>query len=222
MMEKLIITKLNELKIVFLGLALCLLLLTLRLKATQSFFLLFLGWNIILALVPYILSFALLANKKWQQRWYFWIPIAVAWLLFLPNAPYLITDLQHLRHTPESTLWYDIILFTSFIWYALLLMVLSIRHMESLLPKKMPATQRLLSTVGLFVLCGFGIYLGRYLRWNSWGIIQAPGDLFIQIWEQVRYPRKNILTWLVTFGYGALLTLIYVGSAHIKIVKKSQ
>lgn len=211
-MKNIILMKFREFKIVFFGLILCVALLTIRLKATNSFFFLFLGWNLILAMIPYGISVTLLAQKKLYSKWWFRIPIIMLWILFLPNAPYLITDLQHLRVTPQATLWYDILLLFSFIIYALILMIFSVRHMETLLPKKWGETKRFFSIASIFLLCGFGIYLGRYLRWNSWDVIQNPSDLLDQIWMQITQPKKHIRTWLVTSIYGVLLSSIYLGA----------
>lgn len=211
-MKNIIISTHKEFKIVFGGLLLCTALLTLRLKTTNSFFFLFLGWNLILAIIPYGISATLCTQSNLLARWWVRIPIVITWLLFLPNAPYLITDLQHLRVTPQATLWYDILLLFSFITYALVLMIFSVIHMEVLFLKRWGGTKRLMIIIPLFLLCGFGIYLGRYLRWNSWDIIQNPSELLEQVWMHLTQPKKHIHTWLVTGVYGILLSSIYLGA----------
>ena len=210
-MEKIFISKLKEFYILIGGLLLCFILLAIRIKMTGSFFFLFLVWNLFLAFIPYACSVLLVSKKQWMQSSWKWIPIAMIWLLFLPNTPYLISDLQHLQHSTPDGIWYDILMLTAFVWYALFIMYLTVSDMQKLLDLKVKSRYVSYVTIGTFILCGFGIYLGRFLRWNSWDIIQNPLGLTNDIWYQIRHPFINSKTWMVTFGYAAIMILSFFG-----------
>lgn len=210
-MQQLIISKLQEFKHLVFGFILCALLLSMRIKITQSFFFLFLVWNLFLAFIPYGCTLLLLYTKSWQTSRWKWIPITGLWLLFLPNTPYLISDLQHLKHSDPSFIWFDILLLTAFVWYALFIFFLTVRDMQGIVSQKIKPSLIPYATIGVFILCGFGIYLGRFLRWNSWDIIQDPLGLLSDVWHRIRHPFINSKTWMVTFGYATLMTLVFYG-----------
>ena len=90
-------------------------------------------------------------------------------------------------------------------------MYLTVSDMQKLLDIKVKSRYVSYVTIGTFILCGFGIYLGRFLRWNSWDIIQNPLGLTNDIWYQIRHPFINSKTWMVTFGYAAIMTLSFFG-----------
>lgn len=133
----------------------------------------FITWNLFLAWVPFILAYYLyyFALKKGI---YIQTTLFVIWLLFLPNAPYLITDFIHLTTWYKLPIWYDIILFTSFAWNGIILGFVSIFLVENFL-KKITTTKKtnILINLSLFLSC-FGIYFGRYMRHNSWDVLAHP------------------------------------------------
>ncbi|MBV1925228.1 MAG: DUF1361 domain-containing protein [Dokdonia sp.] len=219
-MKTLLFSKFRELSILLAGFVLCFFLLAVRIKTWDSFFFLFLAWNIFLAFIPYGITMGLQSREILQKKKWLLIPFTVGWILFLPNTPYLISDLQHLRHSAAETMWYDVIMLTSFAWYALFIMYLTVRDMLAIWERYLPSGSMILLTIGVFILCGFGIYLGRFLRWNSWDIIQDPMTLIYDILIRVRHPFQYSQTWLVTFGYGAFTSLFYFGmraTAHQKL-----
>lgn len=218
-MKNHIISKINELNALFIGFVFCALLLTMRIKVTHSFFYLFLAWNLFLAFIPYTITFVLGSKKKWQRSWWILIPVFGIWLLFLPNTPYLISDLQHLRHATYEMLWYDAMLLFVFASYGLYIMTLTIREMRHILSHKIDKKWLGLLCISIFLLCGFGIYLGRFLRWNSWDILQNPTALFEDITIRIRHPFTYSKTWIVTLGYASITCLFYYAmqwSHHIK------
>jgi uncharacterized membrane protein len=89
-----------------------------RFVATQQFAYFNLVWNLFLAWLP--LAFAFLAGRDSNSRLRLFL-CAGLWLLFLPNSPYLVTDLVHLRPRPPVPLWFDILLVQSFVLTGLLL-----------------------------------------------------------------------------------------------------
>src|SRR5687767_1528841 len=98
--------------------ALCLGLLSLRSYRYRSPGLGWMDWNLFLAWIPALGAFAAY-NLSRLRTWLRWLPVmgfSFLWLLFLPNAPYLITDIIHLQRYPSVPLWYDLILLVAAAW----------------------------------------------------------------------------------------------------------
>ena len=133
--------------------------------------LLYLIWNLLLAWIPYIISSCFIKNDMKTGRF---ITFFILWLLFFPNAPYLVTDVLHITESLSSLLWYDSLLFFLFGWIGLLLGMLSLFHIHQYLKTHL---SHLISEIIVFAICfisSFGIYLGRFGRWNSWDIFTNP------------------------------------------------
>ena len=150
----------------------------------------FLVGNLLLAWIPFVLAMLVNQLNKHQQSGIFILPIIGVWLLFFPNAPYLLTDLIHLRPRNPIPYWYDIMLFTSFAWTGLLLGLISLypihRFFKRYLSK--PLEHGIIAL--LLLLCSIGIYLGRFLRWNSWDIIYQPKGLITDLQNILFYPAE--------------------------------
>jgi len=141
-----------------------------RLDAWGTTNLLYLIWNLFLAWVPYVIS--LFFIKKETSIYYF-VPIFLIWLLFFPNAPYLVTDVLHLA-SGSIALWYDSLLFFFFGWIGLFLGILSLYRVHQYLKMHL---NYFFSEISVFLIClisSFGVYLGRFERWNSWDIFTHP------------------------------------------------
>ena len=108
------------------------------------------------------------------------LPLLVLWLLFIPNAPYILTDLFHLRQRAYFPLWYDLILVLSFAFIGMIIFLKSLRGMLGILKMYVSPFYAAIITPLLFWLISFGLYLGRYLRFNSWNIVNHPFQLFKQ------------------------------------------
>lgn len=136
----------------------------------------FLAWNLFLAAVPYLASlWAEAENALDPQRWRRLIAPAIIWLLFLPNAPYIVTDLIHLhRIRPPIPLWYDAVLVFTFALAGCLFGVVSLRIMQGRVRTLAGRTVAWIFTLTAIGLCGPGIYVGRVLRWNSWHVLTRP------------------------------------------------
>ncbi len=180
-------------------------LLMVRIKLNHSFFYLFLIWNLFLAIIPFVItSYLTLQPNIKKMKLILWFGI---WLLFLPNAPYIITDLMHLRLNPDSYLWLDILVVTSFACNGLLLFYLSVLDMKNILKAyiKKPVNDILL--IILLFLSSFGVYLGRFLRYNSWEILSNPKYLILDIFNIVLQPITYREAWLFTFLFGIFLNI---------------
>ena len=150
----------------------------------------FLVWNLFLAWIPFMLAILVNQLHSKKKNWLFIFPIICVWLLFFPNAPYLLTDLLHLRPRVYVPYWYDVILFSSFALTGLLLGLLSLypihRFFKQYLPK--PIEHGLI--VLLLFLCSLGIYIGRFLRWNTWDIIYQPKGVLTDLHNIFFYPTE--------------------------------
>jgi uncharacterized membrane protein len=133
--------------------------------------LLYLIWNLFLAWIPYIIS--LYCIKKTTPVQYF-VPLFIFWLLFFPNAPYLVTDVLHIASKISSLLWYDSLLFFFFGWIGLLLGMLSVFHIHEYLKIHLDYLISEIIIFAIFCISSFGIYLGRFERWNSWDLFINP------------------------------------------------
>jgi uncharacterized membrane protein len=187
-----------------------------QLKLSRGLTYAFLGWNLVLAWVPYLISlFALKLHQSGANRLWLWIT-AAAWLLFLPNAPYIVTDLLHLHAKPPVPLWFDVILLFSAAWTGLLLGFVSLRVMHKIIADRVQSSFLEHSIIiSLLALTGYGVWLGRFHRWNTWDIITRPHRLFIDIFHSLTqnpvaahaWTISGVLFVFLTLGYYTLLTL---------------
>ncbi|MCF7560440.1 DUF1361 domain-containing protein [Sabulilitoribacter multivorans] len=146
----------------------------------------------------------------------FWFCV---WLLFLPNAPYIITDLLHLKISTNDLLWLDILVINAFALTGLLVFFLSLFDMKTLLNKIMSANRICYFTTFIIFLCGFGVYLGRFLRYNSWEIVSNPTHLSKDVINIIFNPFTHKDAWLFTLLFGAFL---YVGFIVFKALTKDK
>ena len=190
------------------SLALSLLLLAGRVLMTGRLLFLFLAWNLFLALIPFAIS-TLLGVARGPLRARVLLPAGAAWLLFFPNAPYLLTDLFHLEARPDVPLWYDLALILSCAWNGLMLAYASLADMQRLVAGRLGVGAGWAFATVALLLSSFGIYLGRYLRFNSWDVVTNPLTLFFDILNRVAHPFSFPGTWGVTLVFGLFLLLGY-------------
>ncbi|WP_108867064.1 DUF1361 domain-containing protein [Aquimarina aquimarini] len=194
------------------------LLLLVRVLKTDSLFYLFLIWNLFLACIPY--AIALLLSIRKTNHFIFWAGFAI-WLVFLPNSPYILTDLQHLRLSTLESIWFDVLLILSFAINGLIIGFASLNLIHSLLLQRFSKKNTNLISYSILMLCGFGIYLGRVLRWNSWDILQNPMKIVSDISKRILFPIEHINTWAFTLGFGCFLIIIYRISQQYQIKKEN-
>jgi uncharacterized membrane protein len=175
-------------------------------------------WNLFLAWLP--LGFAFLAGRfRGSPR--LWLACAFLWLLFLPNSPYLVTDLVHLKPRPPVPLWFDILLVQSFVLTGLLLGFLSIYLMHRLVSHSFGWRTGWIFTCVILGLTGFGIYLGRFERWNSWDLFLSPMALAQYICDVVVHPRANKRAVVFSMLCGAFLFLTYLAFYALTALHRS-
>jgi uncharacterized membrane protein len=154
----------------------------------------FLPWNLFLAWIPWFAALGFAASRA---------PAALAasgavWLLFLPNAPYLVTDLVHLRPRSGVPHWFDVLLFGAFALAGCVLGWASLEVVHRRVARALgPLGAAGVVAIVLF-LTGFGVYLGRFLRWNSWDVVTRPVALAAEAAAALATPRA--LVFSVLFG----------------------
>lgn len=187
----------------------CGFLLAARVVHSGSLSFVFLVWNLFLASIPALaaLAFVRAAEKRSsalvQAAWF------ALWLMFLPNAPYIVTDFVHLRPRPLVPLWYDVAILASCAGTGLLLGYSSLTDVQGVMARKFSQLTGWILAAGALVLSGFGIYLGRFLRWNSWDALSSPLQLLADVADRLLNPLSHPQTIGVTIVYGVALLLGY-------------
>jgi len=179
----------------------------------------FLLWNLFLAWLP--LLFAWIALLLLPRSRVLAALSALAWLAFLPNAPYLITDIAHLHPSSSIPYLYDVTMFFTLALMGLVLGFASLAWIQGAVAERLGIWPARFFAVAVVGLTSFGIYIGRFLRWNSWDILTNPGPLFLEIARIIHHPllyrsiwaHVALLTVALLFAYG-LLTLLPLLSRH--------
>jgi uncharacterized membrane protein len=168
-------------------------------------------WNLFLAWVPYGFSFlALFLHRIAPRRWWMLLFPAGLWLIFFPNAPYLVTDFLHLEHRPPIPLWYDIVMVSSFAWTGCFLAIASLRTMQYLVTSYLGRLASWVFVMAALVMSGLGIYLGRFERWNSWDLFTQPQDVAYDILLRLANPFNNLRFFVFTLMFTAFLMVCYL------------
>jgi uncharacterized membrane protein len=169
----------------------------------------FLFWNLFLGWLPLLFAVALFMLDGSKKHW-LWLGLLFwGWLLFFPNAPYLLTDLIHLKTRPEMPLWYDLLLFFSFAWNGVVLGFTSLIIVHEFLDRRLHSSLSWLAILALLGLNSFGVYLGRFLRWNSWEVITAPLSLLSDV-NEIFLPSSPWRTIGFILTYTVFLLFAYV------------
>ena len=182
-----------------------------RILSTGNFRYSFLVWNLFLAWLPLI--FALLACEKYQhasgRNWHFAI-LAGAWLLFFPNAPYIFTDLIHLTSFFYGHFWVDLTLILLCAITGLVLGFVSLYLMQSVVERMLGRPASWLFIAAVAALSGFGIYVGRFMRFNSWDVLFRPVQLYRGIGNWVAAPLANLNSLAFPLLFGTFLFISYL------------
>ncbi|MDR1929005.1 MAG: DUF1361 domain-containing protein [Treponema sp.] len=176
-------------------------------SGTRSF--IFLNWNLFLAFVPWALTSISFLKPKIQKSKIAGGILLIFWLLFFPNAPYIITDLFHLRVIKNMPVWYDTLLLLSYAWTGMLYGFLSLWDMERILGRKLPGPAVTIFSTTLLFVGSFGIYMGRFLRWNSWDLFTKTSKILTEIGDRIINPLEHQTTWGMTLFMGIFLNMVY-------------
>lgn len=166
-----------------------------------------LSWNLFLAWFPLgvVLVLRDLRASRFRNRWLL-IGGLLTWLVFFPNAPYIITDLSHIKNIDMPLIWFDTMTLFLFAFTGLLVGLYSILIVHRLIRPLVGGWKTWGLLVGSQFLSGFGIYLGRIGRWNSWDILTNPSSLIVAI----AHAYHDHLSIKLTLAYGFVLIVLYV------------
>ena len=203
--------KLLALSIVFLAI-----LLIARFYYTKTLFFGFYIWNTFLALIPIVLSSLLLNQKNAKVVSFF---IFLVWLMFFPNAAYLVTDILHFKERKDVPLWFDLVLVIQASWVGLYCAIISLKHVEIFLRKHFNYKLVFVIISLIILLASYGVYLGRFLRFNSWDFIVQPEVIIITSFDRLLHPFAHFSTWAFVFLFGFFVGLQYL--CFNKLLKNS-
>lgn len=194
----------------------CVMLFAFRFLYTGTYGYLFLNWNLFLAFLPWLLtSLAILRNVKSRIAI---LVIMGVWLLFFPNCLYILTDLIHLRQIEKAPLWLDLIIVLSFAWAGLCYGFMSLMDIEHFLKGRFRAGAKVISLLSacMIYVAAFGIYIGRFWRWNSWDLLGNPAELMHDIFDRFTDTGNNYRVLGFTILMGTLLNFMYFPLRHLR------
>lgn len=169
----------------------------------------FLAWNLFLAWLPALLSWRIIrytSKKNLKPSVIFWL---IAWVLFLPNTFYIVTDFIHLDRLDGISKLFDACLVFTFSLTGFALGIASMLAVHVWLEKYISRQKAILSIGGVILLSSFAIYLGRYLRWNSWDVVFNPFGLLFDVSDRVINPSSHPQTFSTTLLFFVVISSIY-------------
>jgi uncharacterized membrane protein len=174
-------------------------------------------WDMFLAWVPMWISMVVyILHLRGSRNKPLLLWLGFAWLLFLPNAPYLLTEFVHLGRRHNGPWWCDLMLTIGFAWNGLLLGLLSLYVMQKVVQARAGARRAATMSAVSLALCSFGISLGRFNRFNSWDVVRHPFALAAGILDELLHPfhyrtlfgSSFLLFVFLTLAYAALWALV--------------
>ena len=180
----------------------------------------FLIWNLFLAWMPYWIALILdfFNRMKKTPSVFLMFFIVSMWLIFFPNAPYIITDLLHLRDRQVVPHWYDLMLIVSFAWTGLMLGYCSLFEVQRFLERRFKSWVVWMITLGAIWLAGFGVYMGRFQRWNSWDAMTHP----FAVIKQQAHVLANPFDYLNTLGMAIVLSgFLMIGYMTLNAMRRA-
>ena len=204
--------------------------------STSLFFLFFVGriywsqeviyqnliWNLFLAWLPYLFCLGIAAIHQARPSWW-WAMIvpAVLWVIFLPNALYIVTDLNHLRNQATIPVWYDAGFLSIAAWTGLFLAVGSLYTMQKIVHSY--AGKILSWGFALMIIgsSGYGVYIGRFLRWNSWDILDVPLEILSDSLSPITNPLQSKDKIVFIVMYTALYLVTYLAFSWLRPMDSS-
>jgi uncharacterized membrane protein len=177
----------------------------------------FVPWNVFLAWLPYLFSLLMAAIHQIRPRWW-WAQIIPGgfWLLFLPNAFYIMTDLVHLTHGQSIPIWYDAGLLAITAWTGIFLAVVSLHIVQGIVQSYLGTWISWGFALIVIGLSGYGVYLGRFLRWNSWDVISDPVGIAYDTLDPLINPITNADKIGFMIMYTSLFLVTYLTYAWLR------
>lgn len=189
-------------------------------------------WNLILALPPYFFAWFFIERRGFVR----WISF-VLWLLFFPNSLYIFTDFIHLPEHPDM-LHFDIVYISTMAMAGLISGFASLEIIHTYWNKHFHKRVAWILVAGIVLISVFGVYIGRFLRFNSWNIVTHPLDFLREVWimmlsdgwslaisdgiralESVKYSGGIMSLSFFVFLYSVFFLILYVFIYHTKKTK---
>lgn len=171
----------------------------------------YLAWNLFLAWLPLVFAWA--ACREWTPRrtlrWRFW-GFGLLWVLFFPNAPYIFTDLVHLPPANGIGYWIDLVLILLFALTGTVAGFVSLYLMHQLVRRRFGWGPGWMFVISMAGMSSLGVYLGRFLRWNSWDAFLNPFTLAADVTRHfAQWPGyKHGPAFLVLFSVFMLVSYL--------------
>lgn len=188
----------------------CVALVLLRVLWTGEPDYMFLVWNLALAWAPFVLAIAVYGSYRHGASAAWLVAPGVAWLLFLPNAPYMVTDFVHLPNGEGVPIWFDALALAAYAGTGLLLGFASLYLMQAVAARAVGDRIVWWCVVAVLSLSSVGIYLGRFQRLNSWDAVRHPRLIAAMIRERLQAPLDNPTLITVTLFFTVFLSVAYL------------
>lgn len=168
-------------------------------------------WNLALAWAPLLVSIALISVLA-KKRWSSWqaLALTIAWILFLPNSFYIITDYIHLFGEQRPEFMLDLAMFSSFAINGLILGYASLYLVHQQVRRRISGHIGLWLVGGALLISSYGIYMGRFLRWNTWDVITNAPLVLVDVSNSILYAGSYRHIFSTVFGFFVLLTSTYI------------
>jgi uncharacterized membrane protein len=140
---------------------------------------------------------------------------------FFPNAPYILTDLIHLTSGYYRHFWVDLTLFLLCAFTGLVLGFVSLYLMQSLMARSLGRIAGWLFVIAALGLSSFGVYLGRFLRFNSWDVLR-PGHIFSGLNAWLEGPMLNLSSGAFLVLFATFLFVAYVMLYALTLLSPTQ
>jgi uncharacterized membrane protein len=163
----------------------------------------FLVWNLFLAWIPLVAAVAVSRAGRSVA-----VIAGVVWLIFLPNAMYLVTDLVHL--VDGSTLWRHVLQFGFAAWTGTLLAVVSLRVVHHRAEREAGRVAGWIVVAAAVVASGIGVAIGRFQRWNSWDLFTEPDSIAHGTLDWARSPLADGRVTGVALAVTAFFGIAYL------------
>jgi uncharacterized membrane protein len=204
----------NERLVVLAGLgvasALCLALELVREHRYGAYDFRFLIWNLILAWIPLLLALLVYDHYRRGRSLLVLAPALLLWLLFLPNAPYIVTDFVHLSAGSPAPLWLDGVEVSAFAWTGMLLGFVSLYLVHAVARHRLGPVPSWVGVLCALALVSVGVYLGRVKRWNSWDLLTQPGARLAQLHAHLGDPASLTRAVGISLAVTCLLAAAYL------------
>jgi len=180
----------------------------------------FMLWNLVLAVIPYGFSLFIYQKFRHHPGKYFYVLFVLLWLLFFPNAPYIITDLIHFDPEHNIPVWTDILIIFAFAWTGLILGFASLRLVHVVFENNFGNFSGWLFAISVIILGSFGVYIGRFLRLNSWDLFERPLFVFYSLKDNLLIPYQQMDSYVMTFFFSVFLFLAYLSIVFFMVPGK--